>query len=213
MLRRQKTDKIITIQKGKSSVGENIVIPLKTLLALIMFSVLAGCTDSSEDDAFELANNFYQTHQTSHPSGALSLNELITFRRYLSTPLFNILKDVSVAEETHQAQNDEDSPALVEGDLFTANPKGATSYRLLTCQVDEDHANCSTEVIYNDAKQPTPYKSIDRLALIRENGHWVIDNIVYGSAANSGMRQGDLHTYLQSILGNNARKAALAVKQ
>jgi len=181
----------------------------KTLMLATLIS-LSGCGDNLDQEARELVNDFYQTHQAMHPNGALSLQQLITMRHFLSVPLFDLLKDVSVAEEARLARNGIGSPALVNDDLFTTNPKGASSFRLLTCQVIENNANCSTEVIYRDTQQPTPYKSIDRMVLTRDTRGWVINNIVYGSAANSGMHEGDLQTQLQTILSVNPRKAISA---
>ena len=170
----------------------------KLLMASLI--LVAGCSDNSEQEVRDLVNSFYQTQQSSHPNGALSLQELIGFRHFLSVPLFELLTNVSVAAEARQAQNDDDLPPLVDGDLFTSHPKGASSYRLLLCQIDENNANCSTELTYLDAQMATPYKSIDRIVLIRDGRGWVINNIVYGAAANSGMHQGDLRQTLHAIL-------------
>lgn len=178
-------------------------------LALATLILVAGCSGSSEQEAKDLVNSFYQTHQSNRPNGALSLKELITFRHFVSVPLFELLKDVSVAEEAHMAQTDAqaDTPTpLVDGDLFTTHPKGASTYRVLSCQVDDRSSNCSVEVIYSDAKLQSPFKSIDRVVLTRDARGWVIDNIIYGGAANSGMHQGDLQKSLQTILGKSERK-------
>ena len=176
---------------------------LAKTLTLIMLIGLVGCDDNSDREARNLVNGFYQTHQSMHPNGALSLQQLITMRHFLSVQLFDLLKDVSVAQEARLAQGNNDAPALVNGDLFTSNPKGASAYRLLTCQIEESGANCSTEVIYSDAQLQTPYRSIDRVALSRDTRGWVIDNITYGSAADSGMHHGNLKSELQKILGKN----------
>jgi hypothetical protein len=69
----------------------------KTLIVAASL-LLAACSANEEGKAKELVTEFYQTHL--EPSlGALTLKELITFRRFLSVPLFDLLKDVSVAQE------------------------------------------------------------------------------------------------------------------
>jgi len=176
------------------------VVPFGQQLILIASLLLVGCSANSDEEAQNLVTHFYQTHQANRPGGALSLNDLITFRPFLSIPLFDMLKDVSVAEEAHQAQADNLDPPLVDGDLFTTNPQGSTDFRLLTCQIDQDSSNCSVEVIYSDVKLTTPFKSIDRIVLSRDARGWVIDNIVYGGSKLEGMHQGDLQKNLQGIL-------------
>lgn len=182
----------------------------KAILAVLI--LLAGCSDNSEQEARDLVNNFYQLHQSARPNGALTLKQLITFRNFMSVQLFELLKDVSVAEEARQSQGDPDAPALVDGDLFTTNPKGATSYRLLMCQFDENNANCSTELLYGDAGQTSLSKSIDRIVLTRDARGWVIDNIVYSGTASSGQHSGDLQKFLQNILADSAYKRTLPTK-
>lgn len=187
------------------------------VLILASALLLSACDASREQEAKDLVNSFYQTHQSNRPDGALSLKELITFRHFLSVPLFDLLKDVSVAEEAHLAQSakaaeadDSDSPAppLVNGDLFTTHPKGASTYRVLGCEVSERSSTCSVELIYSDAKLQAPFKSVDRVVLNRDARGWVIDNIEYGGNAgnSSGMHQGDLQSSLQAILKNSERR-------
>ena len=175
-------------------------------LILAGLILLAGCSDTSEQEARDLVNNFYQMHQSTRVNGALSLKQLITFRNFLSVQLFELLKDVSVAEEARQLKADPDAPSLVDGDLFTTNPKGATSYRLLTCQFNDNSANCSTELLYAEGGQGSPVKSIDRVVLARDARGWVIDNIVYSGAANSGQHHGDLQKALHDILASGTSK-------
>jgi hypothetical protein len=174
------------------------------ILMLAGATLLAGCNASNEQEAKNLVNSFYQTHQAVRPGGALSLKELITFRHFLSVPLFDLLKDVSVAEEAHLAQAGSNAPPLVDGDLFTTHPKGASTYRVLDCDISEHDSNCAVELIYSDAKLQSPFKSIDRVVLKRDARGWVIDNIEYGGNNNgSGMHQGNLQQNLQAILDKN----------
>ncbi|MFX5562769.1 hypothetical protein ABTD73_20170, partial [Acinetobacter baumannii] len=67
--------------------------------------LLAACSANEEGKAKELVTEFYQAHASNRPSGALTLKELITFRRFLSVPLFDLLKDVSVADEARATQS------------------------------------------------------------------------------------------------------------
>ncbi|WP_237022469.1 hypothetical protein [Herbaspirillum frisingense] len=66
--------------------------------------LLAACTANEDGKAKELVTEFYQAHASARPVGALTLQELITFRSFLSVSLFDLLKDVSVAQEARTAQ-------------------------------------------------------------------------------------------------------------
>jgi hypothetical protein len=76
---------------GLKRIGKTLIVAASLLLA--------ACSANEEGKAKELVTEFYQTHASNRPSGALTLKELITFRRFLSVPLFDLLKDVSVAQE------------------------------------------------------------------------------------------------------------------
>jgi len=184
-----------------------------TMMILAVALATTACSASREQEAKDLVNSFYQTHQSNRPVGALSLKELITFRHFLSVPLFDLLKDVSVAEEAHLAQTDNQTPPLVDGDLFTTHPKGASTYRLMRCEISQSSADsnavCTVELIYSDAKLQAPFKSNDRVILTRDARGWVIDNIEYGGAGSNSaaaVHTGDLQKTLQAILNKNERR-------
>jgi len=185
---------------------------MKQMMIVAVALAATACSASREQEAKDLVNSFYQTHQSNRPAGALSLKELITFRHFLSVPLFDLLKDVSVAEEAHLAQTDNQTPPLVDGDLFTTHPKGASTYRLLRCEISPGGAGsgvCTVELIYSDAKLQAPFKSNDRVILARDARGWVIDNIEYGGGGNNAaatVHTGDLQKTLQGILNKNERR-------
>lgn len=189
-----------------------IVKQFRIMMILAVILTMTACSAGREQEAKDLVNSFYQTHQSNRPVGALSLKELITFRHFLSVPLFDLLKDVSVAEEAHLAQTDNQTPPLVDGDLFTTHPKGASTYRLLGCEISQSSADtsgvCTVELIYSDAKLQAPFKSNDRVILTRDTRGWVIDNIEYGSGGTSAtaVHTGNLQQTLQDILNKNERR-------
>lgn len=171
---------------------------LAKLLVLAVVLLTSACSSGREQQARELVSSFYRTLQSSRPDGALSLSELITFRHFLSVRLFDLLKDVSVAEEAHLARGDEQADPLVQGDLFTTHPHGASTYRLLACEIRDNGGVCAVELIYSDTKLTAPIKSTDRVILSRDARGWVIDNIEYGGG--TGMHQGDLQHNLRTVL-------------
>ncbi|KAF1038574.1 MAG: hypothetical protein GAK35_03756 [Herbaspirillum frisingense] len=180
--------------------GRNGLKRIGTTLIVAASLLLAACSGNDEGKAKELINDFYQAHQAAHPSGALTLKELITFRRFLSVPLFDLLKDVSVAEEARVAQSAADPlPPLVEGDIFTGNPSGASTFRVIKCEAQEREATCAVELIFSDAKLKSPAKWTDRIQLTRDARGWVIDDIVY-SGGNAPLRNGNLQDALRKVL-------------
>ncbi|MBB5391471.1 MULTISPECIES: hypothetical protein [unclassified Herbaspirillum] len=166
--------------------------------------LLAACTSNEESKAKELVSDFYRMHQSARPSGALTLNELITFRHFLSVPLFNLLKDVSVAEEARAAQSAAAPlPPLLEGDIFTANPGGASTFRVVQCDMQKRESECSVELIYSDAKLKAPAKWVDKVLLTRDARGWIIDNIQY-AGGQAPMRNGNLQDTLLKLLKRDA---------
>ncbi|MGB9983526.1 MULTISPECIES: hypothetical protein [unclassified Herbaspirillum] len=170
--------------------------------------LLAACTANEEGKAKEMVTEFYQAHAAARPTGALTLSELITFRSYLSVSLFDLLKDVSVAQEARAAQaaadlaadpDAEPLPPLVQGDLFTGNPNGASTFRVVQCEAQERDATCTVELIFSDAKLQSPAKWTDRLTLTRDARGWVIDNIQY-AGDNPPMRSGTLQDAMRKVL-------------
>jgi hypothetical protein len=190
--------------RGGRTKGEPTVNRIGNTLIIAASLLLSACASNEEGKAKDLLNEFYQAHNAAHPSGALTLKELITFRRFLSVPLFDLLKDVSVAEETRVAQSAADPlPPLFEGDIFTANPAGASTFRVLQCEMQERESTCSVELIYSDAKLKSPAKWTDKVQLTRDARGWVIDNISYAGGA-APMRSGNLQDALGKLLKRDA---------
>lgn len=178
---------------------------------LVWLAVLGGSGCSAGDDADQQilhnAGEFYRLHQATEPVGALSLRELMTFRPILSVPLFEQLKDASIAEEAHYTSAGETAAPLFEGDLLTARPQGFSAARILDCRVDEDHAFCNVEL---NAAQKNPAAIIkwrERIFLVRDERGWMVDDIDYGR--NSGpVRQGRLTALLKAGIDRGRAIAA-----
>lgn len=175
---------------------------LKTISTLALTCLIAACSSNSSQQAKQLVNNFYQANQTAHPRGALTLQELLTFRQFVSVPLFELLKNVSEAEEAHLREVGDHQPPLVEGNLFTSLPQGATTYRLINCQLESGEGSCRVELIYTDAQHKSPTKWVDKVILTKDVRGWVIGNISYGGEA-APLRSGDLHSALLDILSSD----------
>ncbi|HWZ48096.1 MAG TPA: hypothetical protein VNX00_07755 [Herbaspirillum sp.] len=164
------------------------------LLAVLMCAACAPKADADKNIKENIAA-FYRLHEAAPPQGALSLSELIRFRPLLSVPLFEKLKDASVAEEAHFAKNAELLAPLFEGDLFTARPQGLSAARVSDCTVNEDHAYCNTELNAADGANIIKWK--ERIFLVEDERGWVIDDIDFGRN-NPPLRQGRLSAILEA---------------
>jgi hypothetical protein len=182
----------------------------KTLIVAASL-LLAACSANEEGKAKELVTEFYQTHASNRPSGALTLKELITFRRFLSVPLFDLLKDVSVAQEARaRSPRPKWRPILMPIPCrrwckvtLHGHPNGASTFRVLQCEAQEREASCSVELIYSDAKLQSPAKWTDKILMTRDARGWIIDNIQY-AGGNAPMRSGTLQDAMRTLLKRDA---------
>ncbi len=174
---------------------------ITTIPILVLMTLLLACSQNSVQEAKQVVSNFYQANQTSHPTGALTLSELLALRQFVSVPLFELLKNVSEAEEAHLRETADQEPPLVEGNLLTSLPQGATTYRIINCTLETDQGICRVELVFSDAQHKSPAKWVDKVILSKDVRGWVIGNIIY-AGGNSTMRSGDLHSTLLLILGS-----------
>ncbi|MDB5989113.1 MAG: hypothetical protein JWQ10_516 [Herbaspirillum sp.] len=165
------------------------------LLLTVLMCAACGPKADADKNIKENIAAFYRLHEAAPPQGALSLSELIRFRPLLSVPLFEKLKDASVAEETHFAKNADLLAPLFEGDLLTARPQGFSAARAVDCTVNEDHAYCNTELDAADGANIIKWK--ERIFLVEDERGWMIDDIDFGRN-NPPLRQGRLSAILQA---------------
>src|SRR5690606_13044212 len=119
----------------------------------------------------------------------------------VSVPLFELLRSVSEAEEAHLRESGDEEPPLVEGNLLTSLPQGATTYRIINCQLESSQGMCRVELVFSNAQHTSPAIWVDKVILSKDIRGWVIDNIVY-AGDNTALRSGVLHSTLLDILGS-----------
>jgi hypothetical protein len=142
-----------------------------------------GIAAASDDTALgSVTNDFYAVYSSFHPSdGVPATNALTRYQPYLSPGLGRLLAD-AVAAEARFAGKYKDSPPLIEGDLFTSNFEGATSYSIRKCEAQGTAARCAVDLAYvpTDGKNK-PITWTDRVYLVRTNAGWRVDDIGYGA--------------------------------
>jgi len=132
---------------------------------------------------------FYAAYAKAHPSGVPNARQRVQLGQFLSQRLNGLLVDADRAEQRYAAATRQESPPLVEGDLFTSLFEGATAYNIGACTTEGDAtASCSVALTSSMTGQPDTHWT-DTVLLVREGRGWKIDDISYGGTwpfANKG---------------------------
>jgi hypothetical protein len=154
--------------------------------------------------AQQTADGFLALYGTFHPSdGIPDVKTRGALAAYLSPALAHLLDDAAAAEARFAAKN-KDSPPLLEGDIFTSNFEGATSFAVRSCAASGETVACVMALSYDpkDGKnKPTDWN--DRLYLVKVKGDWRIDDIGYGATWAFG-NKGRLSDTLKEAIGDSA---------
>jgi hypothetical protein len=156
------------------------------LLAGICLLVCIFAEAATTPDAQKTATAFYNVYIRTHPPGVPDAAVRKQFQPVVSPTLNDLLAGAAKAEADYAKQMKGEAPPLVEGDLFTSNFEGATSFSILSCDGDDKFAICAVDLVYVDdvprqpPVQPTTIKWTDKAFLIRTNDGWKVDDIAYG---------------------------------
>ena len=115
-----------------------------------------------------------------------------------------MLADGDAAEQRYAKITKNQSPPLIEGDLFTPNFEGATSLKIGECESDAQGGHCPVALVYDDKKdKPIRWSDTVRLALTDKG--WRIADIDFGSpGGDSGARGSLLQTVRDAIKDGNS---------
>jgi hypothetical protein len=167
--------------------------PAISLLAFVLTRA-GACLAGGTDDPGSIVAGFYGAYATFHPSdGIPDAQGRTRYEPFISPSLDKLLIDGNAAEEKFAAKN-KDSPPLIEGDLFTSNFEGATSYKVGPCKTDAKAAQCTVALTYSDGKDK-PVQWSDTVYLVATPSGWRVDDIGYGANwafANRGRLTGTL---------------------
>lgn len=144
------------------------------------------------DDASDMAgtvSGFYGAYSTFHPSdGIPDAQGRAKYAPYISSALEKLLVQGAEAERAFAKAN-KDSPPLIEGDLFTSNFEGATSFKIGACQGDAKAGRCAIALTYDDRKSSPKGKPLnwnDMVYLVATPSGWRVDDIGYGGSWDFG---------------------------
>lgn len=140
----------------------------------------AAQTNADVQGLSRAAASFYNVYMTLHPSdGIPDAGTRARFAPYVSSALDKLFADGNAAEIRYADATHHQSPPLVEGDPFTPNFEGATSYRIGACKIDAAGGRCQVALTYDDRKDP-PIAWTDTVELVRSAAGWRVDDIAYG---------------------------------
>jgi hypothetical protein len=176
---------------------------MRYLVGLLLLVPLAAHADAPSDMA-KTVEGFYAAYATFHPSdGIPDAKGRAKYAPYISPRLEKLLADGDAAEDRFAKAN-KDSPPLIEGDLFTSNFEGATSYRVTACRGDANKATCSAALTYDDRSanpKDKPIAWIDTVYLTATPGGWRVDDIGYGATWAFG-NKGKMSDTLKSAIAD-----------
>lgn len=174
---------------------------------LVRFAALAAifaATNASAADTQALAKaatGFYEAYMTLHPSdGVPDAAVRAKFAPLVSRALDELFAQAREAEDRFAKATRYQSPPLVEGDLFTPNFEGASSFRIAACAFDARGGHCAVSLTYDDRKNK-PVSWTDTVYLVDTPMGWRVDDIAYGGSWDFGNR-GRLTTTLKDAIAN-----------
>ena len=173
-------------------------------LAITAFLVASSAHAQGNADALaSTARGFYNVYMTLHPSdGIPDAATRAKFAPYVSPALDRLFAEGEEAEARYAKATKNQAPPLVEGDLFTPNFEGATSYKLGACETDKQGGHCAITLTYDDRKDK-PLSWTDTVMLVRVDQGWRVDDIAYGGTWDFGNKGRLTRTLKEAIEEGN----------
>ena len=157
-----------------------------TLVIAALAASSAAQAQTSADAFAKTAHGFYDAYMTLHPSdGIPDAATRAKFAPYVSPALDKLFVEGRQVEERYATATKNQAPPLVEGDLFTPNFEGATSYKLGACANDNQGGHCAVTLTYDDRKDK-PLSWTDTVYLVHTDAGWRVDDIAYGGTWDFG---------------------------
>lgn len=171
-------------------------------VVLVLLAGLCPARAASDAAATDAAKGFYSAYASFQPSdGIPKASARARLTPYVSTSLNQLLADADNAEARFVGHN-KNAPPLIEGDLFTSNFEGATTYSVRKCEAQGATARCVVDLEYDPKTTGTkPVDWSDRLYLLRTGSGWRVDDVGYGSTAAFG-NKGRLSDTLKEVIRN-----------
>jgi hypothetical protein len=184
------------------------------MLRAILFSVFAALSsiagNAGADTGADIQHAtaaFYGVYLETRPAGVPHAKTRAKFAPVISHTLAQLLERADAAERHYAKVTRNKVPPLIEGDLFTSLFEGAQSFAVKECHRSTDGvAACTVELRRDDAAGKAATRWIDKVYLLRNGRHWVVDDIEFGGDWQF-MHKGRLRELLRRVIrdGGNAR--------
>jgi hypothetical protein len=155
---------------------------MKKFWLLVLASALpahALAASADETAMVQDASGFYGVYIALPHDGIPDNAARAKFAPLITPVLEKLLADGEAAEARYAKETRNQSPPIIEGDLFTSLFEGATSFKLGACVANGDSGHCAVSFVYND-KTAKPTEWTDTVYLARTADGWRVDDISYG---------------------------------
>jgi hypothetical protein len=156
-----------------------------TTAALVLLSVVPALADESSSPE-GTARRFYAVYSTFHPSDGIPDSKARAEYEPLISPALEKLLESAEAAEARFTGANKDAPPLLDGDLFTSNLEGATSYDVGSCSRKSAIAQCRVSLIFDPGNGNKLVRWTDTLLVVETPLGWRIDDIIYGATSAYG---------------------------
>lgn len=176
---------------------------MRKLLVFSMLFALAACGQKPAIEPPEkAAAAFYDVylHVSPRVGGVPDEAARAKFAPVISDKLEKLLADAEAAETRHREATQNSEPPFMEGDPFTSLFEGASSFKIGTCAVVDETAQCPVDLTYSDPSGGEPASWTDTALLVKQDQGWVVDDIAYGGQWDFATR-GRLQTALENNIG------------
>ena len=172
---------------------------MRWLAVAIMLVAGSACGASPETEAESATNNFYRVYMKLKLMGIPSSKQLRLLQKTISPGMAGLLLRADDAESKYARNTKGEVPPLIEGDLFTSNFEGATSFKVLRCEARGGSMSCTVELGYPDSRSGKIFNWQDRAVLIEDHDKWLVDDIEFLGSWEF-MHKGFLREILNQII-------------
>lgn len=130
------------------------------------------------DTGSQTIRSFYQTYSAMKTSGLPDAAGLVRLGPYFSAPLRKLIQTAQTTQARCQKKHPDEKPPWIEGDMFSSSFEGFTRFQVVTAGAPKGSATVY-KVNFEYVDRNSKVAWTDEVALIKEGGRWVIDNIFY----------------------------------
>lgn len=174
--------------------------------AFLLGAIRSAHAQSADPDMVRVVDGFYRAYESFRPPDGVP-NAIIRrrFEPFISPALEKLLTDLAAVQSRYETLTEGRFPPLIEGDPFTPNFDGATSYVVGACSADAHGAHCEVSLTFGAAKDKLRSWT-DTVALVRTDAGWRVNDIAYGGTWDGGNRGTLAETLTSAIKHGNDMK-------